>query len=352
VGALAAELFADSCPPATMRTLMGSRAGFDRSSWLRWTKQTGLAGIGVPEELGGGGFPLTAVADVFEAAGSTLVCAPLLSVVGLAAPVLVAAHATEWLAPLCAGELVATLAMPEPGVAPVRAEHSVAGWSLTGQVPRVVDGETADLLLVAAGTADGPRLFAVETAGADGLRREPLMSLDLTRRQAAVTLDGVRAVPVGPGLDTGWLDLALDDARVLLAAELVGVAQRCLDTTVGYVSQRVQFGRPIGSFQAVKHQAAQMLIGVELARSAARHAAESATTGAEDREVAAALAKAFCAETAVSVGAVAIQLHGGIGFTWDHDVHLLYKRAIGNDELLGGASGQWARVSAHLDRTQ
>jgi alkylation response protein AidB-like acyl-CoA dehydrogenase len=134
-------------------------------------------------------------------------------------------------------------------------------------------------------------------------------------------------------------------SRSLLAAELVGVAQRCLDMTVEYAKQRVQFGRAIGSFQAVKQRAADMLIKVELARSAAQHAASDE----EDRATSAALAKAYCAEAATAVAADAIQLHGGVGFTWEHDAHLYLKRAITDDELLGPASAHWERVAAHLD---
>lgn len=360
IGALAAEIFADSCPPATVRTLMGTKDGFDRAMWLRWAGETGLPGIGIPETYGGAGFPLASLARVFAAAGQSLVCAPLLGTVGLAAPLLLAAAeagadteaAKRWLPTLCEGTLTATVATPE--ASRVRAEPEPgpgSRWLLSGGVDRAVDGATADLLLVIATAPDGTGVFAVEATEAPGLARTTLMSLDLTRRQASLTLDGVPAVRLGAGGREGWIDAALDTSRVLLAAELVGVAQSCLDMTVAYASRRIQFGRPIGSFQAVKQRSADMLVKLELAKSAAWHAAEAADVGAEDRAMAAALAKATCAETATTLAADAIQLHGGIGFTWEHDVHLRYKRAITDDHLLGSAATQWARITALLDQT-
>jgi alkylation response protein AidB-like acyl-CoA dehydrogenase len=351
VGALAAKIFADGCPPATVRELMGTEAGHDRAVWGRWARETGLPGLGVPEEYGGGGFGLDVLGRVFEAAGATLVCAPLLSTVGLAVPLLLAAEdpaaAERWLPGICQGTLTATVAITAEVTATVGdTRDGDGGWRLTGRVERVVDGATADLLLVVAVAPDGRGVFAVEPAASRGtLVRTPLMSLDLTRRQAAIELAGVPARRVG-GPDDGWIEPALDVSRTLLAAELVGVAQHCLDVAVQYASQRIQFGRPIGSFQAVKQRAAELLVKVELARSAARHAAETLA----EEPVAAAIAKAFCAEAAVAITADAIQLHGGIGFTWEHEVHLYYKRAITDDELLGAAATQWARVADHLDR--
>ncbi|SHN46555.1 acyl-CoA dehydrogenase family protein [Cryptosporangium aurantiacum] len=351
VGDLAATVFADSCPPARVRELMATPAGYDPDAWRRWARETGLPGLGIPAEYGGLGLPLGALADVFEAAGRTLVCAPLFSTVGAAVPLLLASGdaeaAKQWLPPIAAGTLTATVALPDApdGGPAVRAERVDGRWRLTGRVERVVDGATAGLLLVVAEAPDGPGIFAVEDV--TSVARTPLMSLDLTRRQALVEFGGVAAVRVGA--DGSAIPAALDVARVLLAAELVGVAQQCLDLTVAYAKQRVQFGRPIGSFQAVKQRAAEMLIKVELARSAARHAAE-AEADADERALVAALAKAYCAEAAATVAADAIQLHGGIGFTWEHDAHLYYKRAITNDEILGSSATHWARVSDHLDR--
>ncbi|WP_051570943.1 acyl-CoA dehydrogenase family protein [Cryptosporangium arvum] len=337
VGALAARLFADSCPPERVRELMATPAGYDRDAWRRWARDTGLAGLGVPARYGGLGSPLPDLAEVFEAAGRTLVCAPLLSTVGLAVPLLLAADdqgaAERWLPGLAAGTTTATAAIPAPAEPPV----TVRGGRLSGRVERVIDGATADLVLVVAG-AEG--LFAVDTTG---LTRRPLMSLDLTRRQASIEFDGTPATRIGTA--GARIEQALDVTRVLLAAELVGVAQQCLDSTVAYAKQRVQFGRPIGSFQAVKQRAADMLVRVELARSAAHHAAAH-----PGEPPVAALAKAYCAEAATSVAADTIQLHGGIGFTWEHPAHLYYKRALTDDEILGAAATQWARVSDHLDR--
>ncbi|GAA3382532.1 acyl-CoA dehydrogenase family protein [Cryptosporangium minutisporangium] len=351
VGELAATVFADSCPPSRIRELMATPAGYDPEAWRRWARETGLPGLGVPAEYGGLGLPLPALADVFEAAGRTLVCAPLFSTVGLAVPLLLATGDAEaakrWLPPIAAGTLTATVALPDAaaGEPAVTAEpHLWNEWRLSGRVERVVDGATAGLLLVVAEGPDGSGVFAVDAD--ESLTRTPLMSLDLTRRQAVVEL--LRTPATRVGTDTTGLEPALDAARVLLAAELVGVAQQCLDVTVAYAKQRVQFGRPIGSFQAIKQRAADMLIKVELARSAARHAA-AAHEADEDPAVAAALAKAYCAEAAAAVAADAIQLHGGIGFTWEHEAHLYYKRAITDDEILGSAATHWTRVSDHLD---
>jgi acyl-CoA dehydrogenase len=349
IGALAESVFADCCPPETVRTLMGRREGYDRELWRRWAEEPGVQGVGVPERFGGAGLQLPDVAEVFEAAGRTLVCAPLLSTAGLAIPLLLAdgdeAASARWLPGLADGSLVGTVVTPD--TARVRATSSPGGGcTLDGEAGQVVDGASADLLLVAAETPDGAGVFAIEAAGALGLTRTPLMSLDLTRRLAALEFRAVPAVRVA-GCTAERLEDALDTGRILLAAELVGVAQHCLDMTVRYTSERIQFGRPVGSFQAIKQRAADLLTRLELARSAARHAAE-ALPGA-DRRMSAALAKAYCAETAVSVAAEAIQLHGGIGFTWEHDAHLYYKRALTGSELLGSGASQWARVTAHLD---
>ena len=332
---LAEALFADGCPPATVRALMATPTGHDRATWRRWARETGLPGLAVPTDHGGSGLPPAVLGPVFEAAGAALVCAPLLSTVGMAVPLLLALDdaeaANRWLPRICTGELTATVALPA-------AVTVSADGLLTGDLGPVVDGATADLVLV---LVDGA-VFAVDHVAA--LHRTPLMSLDLTRRQAAVTASGVPATRL-----TGTPGDFLDVARTLLAAELVGVAQRSLDMTVGYARNRVQFGRPIGSFQAVKQRAAEMLTRVELARSAAAHAAEC--LGTPEQALSAALAKAYCAEAAREVTADAIQLHGGIGFTWEHDAHLYFKRAIAADELLGPAATQWARVADHLDRT-
>jgi alkylation response protein AidB-like acyl-CoA dehydrogenase len=358
MGALAVEIFTADCPPDEVRRLMGTELGYDREVWRGWATKSGLAGLAVPEEYGGGGFSLAVLSEVFEAAGHTLACAPLLATSALAAPLLLAAGdadaAGRWLPRLCAGELTATVAGTEatgPGV------RAVVGpdrqWSLTGQVERVVDGASADLILVIARTDDGPGVFEVTTDPAPaGLSRTTLMSLDLTRRQATLRFDGVPAARIGPLGEVSRIESALDVGRAMLAAELVGTAQRCLDLTVSYTRGRLQFGQPIGAFQAVKQRAAEMLIRIELARSAARFAAQ-AFAGHQDWDepgVPVALAKAYCAEAATSVAQDAIQLHGGIGFTWEHEVHLHLKRAITDDELLGAASTHWATLSGHLDR--
>ena len=342
---LAHEVFAAGCPPDSVRTLMLTADGYDRGVWRHWAREVDLAGICIPAEYGGSGLPPAMLGEVFEAAGTRLVCAPLLGTAGLAVPMILASGdagaAARHLPAIARGEITATVAVFD--AVPVKASAVPGrGWRLTGTKDYVVDGTSADLLLVLAAAPDGPGLFAVERGST--LTATPLMSLDLTRRQATVRLRDAPAERIGPGGDSRWIGAALDASRVLIAAELVGVAQRCLDMTVEYAKQRVQFGRPIGSFQAVKQRAAEMLIKVELARSAARYAVDN-----PDGPAVAALAKAFCAETATAVAADAIQLHGGVGFTWEHDAHLYLKRAIADDELLGSSGGQWERVARHLD---
>ena len=349
VRGLAHEVFAAGCPPDSVRTLMLTADGYDRGVWRRWAREVDLAGICIPAEYGGSGLPSAMLGEVFEAAGTRLVCAPLLGTAGLAVPMILASGdagaAARHLPAIARGEITATVAVFD--AVPVSALAAPGGgWWLTGTKDYVVDGASADLLLVLAAAPDGPGVFAVERVGTptSTVTATPLMSLDLTRRQATVRLRDTTAERIGPAGDSRWIDAALDTSRALIAAELVGVAQRCLDITVEYAKQRVQFGRPIGSFQAVKQRAAEMLIKVELARSAARYAVENPAGPAV-----AALAKAFCAETATAVAADAIQLHGGVGFTWEHDAHLYLKRAIADDELLGSAGSQWERVASHLD---
>jgi alkylation response protein AidB-like acyl-CoA dehydrogenase len=227
------------------------------------------------------------------------------------------------------------------------------GHALTGTKRYVTDGHTAGLFVVVArerGTtgADGLTLVAVR-ADTDGVHRERLDGIDLTRRIAEVRFDGAIGHALGePGTAADTVrDIGLN-AAMLLAAELVGVAQRTLDMAVRYASERVQFGRPIGGFQAVKHICADMLLDVEQARSASMYATWAAATGSEDRPTAAAIAKAFCAEAAFRCALANIQVHGGIGFTYEHDAHLYYRRAKADELLFGSPSVHRDRIARAL----
>ena len=213
--------------------------------------------------------------------------------------------------------------------------NGAGAWRLDGTKMYVLDGHTADLLVVAARTGSGVSLFTVE-ADAAGLTRTPLSTMDQTRKQAKLTFDGVEAALLGAE-GGGWpvLERVLDLAAVALAAEQVGGAQMCLDMAVEYAKVRVQFGRPIGSFQAIKHKCADMLLQVESAKSAAYYAGWCAAEMNDELPQVASMAKSYCSEAYFHAAAENIQIHGGIGFTWEHPAHLYFKRAKSSELLFG-----------------
>ena len=347
------QFLASAAPPTRVRAAMATEVGYDAETWRRLGAELGLASLIIPEEHGGAGLGPVELAAVMEEMGRALLCAPFFSTVCLAtSAILLAAtdaQKRELLPAVAAGSTTATLACTEAnGRWDARTVEAVAAreggdYLLTGEKSFVVDGHSADLLLVAArlpGTAGdaGVSLFAVP-AGAAGVTRRVLPTMDMTRRQASIRLDRVR-VPASMRLGaegSAWSALqdTLDLACVALSAEQVGGAERCLDMAVDYAKTRVQFGRPIGSFQAVKHTCADMLVRAESARSASYHAAWALATGAPDRKAAAALAKVYCSEAYFFCAAENIQIHGGIGFTWEHDAHLYFKRARASEGLLG-----------------
>jgi len=242
---------------------------------------------------------------------------------------------------IAAGTTIATLAVPEDDGCwstdrlQTRARRFGDGYVLDGSKSFVLDGTIADLVLVVAQAEEGPTLFAVDGRSPQ-LSRRPLQTIDMTRKQAALTFDAVPARLVGTAGGAGAVvEKTLQLAAVALAAEQVGGAQRCLDMSVEYAKLRVQFGRPIGSFQAIKHKCADMLLEVESARSAAYYAAWAAADGSSELPLVASLAKAYCSEAYFHVAAENIQVHGGIGFTWEHDAHLFYRRAKSSEVMLG-----------------
>ncbi|HUO48732.1 MAG TPA: acyl-CoA dehydrogenase, partial [Acidimicrobiales bacterium] len=275
-------------------------------------------------------------------------CAPYFSTVALGANALLASGdegAKKDLLPgIASGDTIATLALTEDtgrwdldGIT-LAASESGGGWTLDGHKMFVIDGHSADLILVAARTARGVSLFAVE-GGAAGLTRTALATMDQTRKQARLEFSGTPARLVGDdGGAAGVLSQTLDLAAVALAAEQVGGAQRCLDMAVEYAKTRIQFGRPIGSFQAIKHKCADMLLEVESAKSAAYYAGWAAAEDSDELPVVASLAKSYCSEAYFHAAAENIQIHGGIGFTWEHDAHLYFKRAKSSELLLGDPS--------------
>ena len=332
---------------ATVRRLMESDAGYDRALWTRLGSELGALALAVPEELGGAGAGLVDQAVAAEELGAALFCGPLLGTVGLAIPALVAAPPgavrDELLPALAEGTRTAALVAPlfapyvaGGGGAATTVAASGAGdrTTLAGTVDMVPDAGAADALLVVASSPEGPVLALAESA-----QVTPRGSLDLTRRLARVTLDGADARVIATGDDADRaIRAAYLTGATLLAAEQVGIAQHLLDLTVGYAKERLQFGRPIGSFQAVKHRCADMLVATEHARTTALHAAwVLSDPSLDDPELAVAMAQATCSETGYRVAADTIQMHGGIGFTWEHPAHLYYKRAVADAALLGSA---------------
>ncbi|MEO3783688.1 acyl-CoA dehydrogenase family protein [Actinocorallia sp. B10E7] len=355
-------------PSSEVRARMASEDGWDRATWLRLCRELGLAGFMVPEEYGGGGFSAVELGAVFEEAGRTLLCAPLLATAGLAVPLLLALGDAEahkrYLPGLCDGSLIVTVATTDTSgrslveVGAVKIGHRDGTPVLSGAVGFVVDGAAADVVLVPVRTEEGTAVYAV-AADAPGVTVTPLTTLDQTRRQARISFQDAPATRLGEGDATGAMKKALDIARAMLAAEQAGGAAVCLEMAVEYGKTRVQFGRPIGSFQAFKQKAASLLIQVESARSAAEAAAQAAAValdphaavrlpGLPDLAVVASVARISCSEAYVAVAAENIQLHGGIGFTWEHDAHLYFKRAWTSRELLGRPEEHTERLAALL----
>ncbi|MFF7789835.1 acyl-CoA dehydrogenase family protein [Streptomyces sp. NPDC007991] len=355
------ELLHKRCGPEELRAAAGTPAGHDPALWTALAQQLGLPGLALPERHGGVGCSVTELALACEETGRALAPSPLLATAVLAAPLLLAlgtdAQRAALLPRIASGTLTAALAVPGPALVTalaltghdphgewagggraggVQARRADGGWRLYGQVEQVLDGHSARLLVVAAHTGGFARsrvpLFLVRGEAA-GLTRVRQTALDATRPQARLQLRDTPAELLG-GEDTDALTALArlgDTAAACLAAEAVGAAGRVLERTVEYVGQREQFGRPVGSFQAVKHRLADVYVQVQAARSAAYYAAWAVAQG--ERVGGLALAQAL--QALRSAAAEGIQLHGGIGFTWEHEAHLYFKRAAG-DELLFG----------------
>jgi alkylation response protein AidB-like acyl-CoA dehydrogenase len=335
----------EKSPSRQVRRLMETEEGYDRAVWSQMAEQLGLQGLTIPEEFGGAGGGPVEQLIVLEEMGRVLLCAPYFATAVLAVNALRAsadaAAQRELLPGIASGATIATLAVPEDDGRwstdrlQTRARRSGDGHVVDGSKSFVLDGAIADLVLVVAQAEEGPTLFAVD--GHDRrLTRRSLSTIDMTRKQAALAFDGVPARLVGrPGAAGSVVEQTLQLGIVALAAEQVGGAQRCLDMSVDYAKLRVQFGRPIGSFQAIKHKCADMLLEVESAKSAAYYAAWAAADGSGELPLVASLAKAYCSEAYYHVAAENIQVHGGIGFTWEHDAHLYYRRAKSSEMMLG-----------------
>jgi alkylation response protein AidB-like acyl-CoA dehydrogenase len=331
-------------PESEVRRLMETDEGYDPAVWKQMGEQLGLQGLIVPEEFGGHGFTYVELGVVLEEMGRALLCAPYFSTVVLAGNALI--HSgddgakKDYLPGIASGETIATLAFTEPsgkwdeaGIT-MEAAKKGDGWVLNGTKSFVLDGATANLILVAARSGNGVSLFAVDDAS--GLTRTSLSTMDQTRKQAKLEFSDTPARLIGAEGE-GWktLSTVLDLAAVALAAEQVGGAQKVLDMSVEYAKVRIQFGRPIGSFQAIKHKCADMLLEVESAKSAAYYGMWCASEMNDELPSVASLAKAYCSEAYFHSAAENIQIHGGIGFTWEHPAHLYFKRAKSSELLFG-----------------
>jgi alkylation response protein AidB-like acyl-CoA dehydrogenase len=332
-------------PETAVREQMETENGFDPAVWSQMGEQMGLQGLSIPEEFGGSGFSFIELGVVLEEMGRALLCAPFFSSVVLAANALLLsgddAAKKKYLPGIAAGETIATLATTEPsgkwdekGIT-TKAEGSGSDWKITGSKMFVIDGATASLIIVGARTSKGVSLFAVD-GDAKGLTRTSLSTMDQTRKQAKLEFNATPATLIGTD-GKGWdvLSQVFDLAAVALAAEQVGGAQKVLEMAVEYAKVRVQFGRPIGSFQAIKHKCADMLLEVESAKSAAYYGMWCAAEMNDELASVASLAKAYCSEAYFHAAAENIQIHGGIGFTWEHPAHLYFKRAKSSELLFG-----------------
>jgi alkylation response protein AidB-like acyl-CoA dehydrogenase len=356
-----------------VRGLLARHPGNGPLLWQRLCGEIGAAGLAVPERYGGAGAGPVETHIVMEELGRGLTPSPMLGSPVLAAQALLAsgdAAACQRLLPAIAdGTTIAALAWTgeqghwDPAQAAYEARPAApgTGWLLTGQAHYVLDGDLAGVLLAAARTPDGIALFEVDP-DQPGVTRCGQTAMDLTRRLAAVRLDGVPGLPLGdraggaaplappprsaPAPAQAALAQARDLACIALSAEQVGAAQRALELTVAYTKVRVQFGRPIGSFQALQHRMADLHVLAESARSLSYAAAFAAAEQAPDLGLRAAAAKAYCSEALTRVAGQMIQLHGAIGITWEHDAHRYFKRAHGAGQLFGSPAEHVARIAA------
>ena len=368
----AAAFLAEVSGSEAIRRAMATEQGYDSELWSRICGEMYWQAIHIPEAYGGMGLGYVEVVAMMEQMGRYLLCAPFFSTVCLAANALLVAgneeQKTQWLGQLCAGELTATLAF-NGGSSRWDASAVTATWQrdgdnyvLDGDYRYVIDGHSADLLIVAAREEgslgeQGISLFLLP-ADTVGVSREWLPTMDQARKQAAVRLDGVvlPAAALMGKAGQAWTALSkvIDLASIALAAEQVGGCQQLLDMTVEYTGERVQFGRTIASFQAVKHKAADMMLKTEVARSAvyygacvAQEALEGGPLAGELAE-AASVAKSYCSDAYFAVAGDSIQLFGGVGFTWEYDVQLYFKRAKSSEHLLGNGALHRERLAALL----
>jgi len=368
----AASFLAEVSTSKAVRQAMVTELGYAPALWSRICGEMYWQALHIPEQYGGMGLGYVELVAMLEQMGKYLLCSPFFSTVCLAANALLIAGSeeqkSEWLGRLCAGELTATMAF-NGGSQQWDANAITATWRdegdsyvLNGAYRYVIDGHTAQLLILAAreegrSGEEGVSLFIVENS-AQGLSRKYLPTMDQARKQAALTLENVEISADGLMGDAGqaWPQVAAiaDLAAIALAAEQVGGCQRLLDMTVQYTGERVQFNRPVASFQAVKHKVADMMLKTEVARSAIYYAACVAQERMEAGPMAgelgesASIAKSYCSDAYFSIAGDALQLFGGVGFTWEYDVHLYLKRAKSSEHMLGNGAEHRERLATLL----
>lgn len=351
------DFLAENCPTTFVRQMMDDEKGYSPDLWNQMA-QLGWLGLAFPEEYGGQGFGFIDLTVILEEMGAALLPSPFLSSVILAGQTILVGGSEEqkktYLPKIADGSLIATLALTEPsgrfdaeGIAEVKAAPAEDGFEISGTKLFIIDAHVSDVMVVAARTKDagdksyGITLFLVDSK-APGVTINLLKTMDQTRKQSEVVLDGVkvgRERIIGQ-VDMGWpiLRKVLHIACAALCAEMVGGAQRVLDISVDYAKERVQFGRPIGSFQAIKHKCSEMMLQVESAKSAAYYAAWAIDEDVPEAPLAVSMAKAYCSDAYRYTAGEGIQVHGGIGFTWEHDMHLYFKRAKFSEFTFGDAT--------------
>ncbi|OBB98470.1 acyl-CoA dehydrogenase family protein [Mycobacterium sp. 852002-40037_SCH5390672] len=341
------QLFAERCPPEKVVHVYDPEPQDFSSVWRTLATELGVAGLLVPESLGGAGASVREAAVVMEEIGRAVAPVPFLSSAVMATMALLRAGDTETVSALAQGELTAALVVPlssAPGD-PVTIV-SGGGDGLSGSVTSVAGADAAEVLVVPVAGPDGLELHTVARAAA-GVEISPLLAFDMTRPLAAVSFSGTPSSRVGAGDEP--VTEAIRTGAALLASEQLGVAQWCFETTLNYAGQRRQFGRTIGSYQAIKHRLADLWFEVGAATAAARYAADTCARDGGDADVAAALAQAYCSDIAVHAAEECVQLHGGIGMTWEYPAHLYLKRAKSDQLAFGTAYRHRARLAELMD---
>ncbi|MCJ0906762.1 acyl-CoA dehydrogenase family protein [Rhodococcus sp. ARC_M6] len=328
------------------RSASHTTEGYSPELWKQLLENMSVTSLAAPEDRGGLGYGMVELGIILEECGRSLVCEPVYSsaVLGVQAVLAATYPVDELLVDVLAGSAVASLSSLTAATDRLSGVESESGWVLSGEVSAVVGGAAADIVIASADTAAGRQIFAIETDGQAHWREREVV--DPTRRQADLTVAEVPAVPLVGADDCARICTRLHDLRTLaIAFENTGIVDALLEMTVEYVKTRQQFGRPIGSFQAVKHRLADVLVLLERARSASRYAAAIFDEDPDTARLAIAVAGAVCTDAAIDAAAEAVQLHGGVGFTWEHPAHSYFRRALGNEAVQGDSRTHRARIA-------